>query len=81
LGTRTSSKLRLAVEEARIPSFSSFFPTEKPGASQGTMKALMPGGEREGGREGGGGGGGGGGAGGGGGRGGVGQGHKRDRET
>ena len=48
----TSWKIRLAVEEARMPSLSSLFPTETPGASRGTMKAEMPE-EGEGGMEGG----------------------------
>jgi len=51
LGTLTSSKVRVAVEEARMPSLSSFFPTVKPGVSRGTMKAEIPEGLKEGGRE------------------------------
>mmetsp|Transcript_15033 Transcript_15033/g.33619 ORF Transcript_15033/g.33619 Transcript_15033/m.33619 type:complete len:253 (+) Transcript_15033:752-1510(+) len=42
LGRRTSSMIRLPVEEARIPSLSSFLPTENPGLSVGTMKADSP---------------------------------------
>lgn len=42
LGIRQSSNIRLAVEEARIPSLSSFFPSESPGVGMGTRKALMP---------------------------------------
>jgi hypothetical protein len=34
--------MRLAVEEARMPSLSSFAPRLKPGVSVGTRKALMP---------------------------------------
>ena len=34
--------IKLAVDEARIPSLSSFAPSEKPGASVGTMKADIP---------------------------------------
>lgn len=42
LGMRQSSKMRLAVDEARIPSLSSFFPSVSPGVGMGTRKALMP---------------------------------------
>ena len=41
-GTRTSSSTSSVVDEARIPSLSSFFPTEKPGMSRSTMKAVIP---------------------------------------
>ena len=34
--------MTLEVEDARIPSLSSFFPKDNPGASLGTMNALMP---------------------------------------
>lgn len=42
LGIRQSSNIRLAVEEARIPSLSSFFPSDSPGVGMGTRNALMP---------------------------------------
>lgn len=42
LGMRQSSKMRLPVDEARMPSLSSFFPNESPGVGMGTRKALMP---------------------------------------
>lgn len=42
LGMRQSSKMRLAVDEARMPSLSSFFPSVSPGVGMGTRKALMP---------------------------------------
>lgn len=42
LGIRQSSKMRLAVDEARMPSLSSFFPSVSPGVGMGTRKALMP---------------------------------------
>lgn len=42
LGIRQSSKIRLAVEEARMPSLSSFFPSDSPGVGMGTRNALMP---------------------------------------
>mmetsp|Transcript_25736 Transcript_25736/g.75425 ORF Transcript_25736/g.75425 Transcript_25736/m.75425 type:complete len:208 (-) Transcript_25736:326-949(-) len=42
LGTRTLSRMRLAVDEPRMPSLSSLAPRLKPGASQGTRKALIP---------------------------------------
>lgn len=42
LGMRQSSKMRLAVDEARMPSLSSFFPSVRPGVGMGTRKALMP---------------------------------------
>lgn len=42
LGMRQSSKMRLAVEEALMPSLSSFLPSERPGHGMGTRKALMP---------------------------------------
>lgn len=42
LGMRQSSKMRLAVDEARMPSLSSFFPSVSPGVGMGTKKALMP---------------------------------------
>lgn len=42
LGIRQSSNIRLAVEEARIPSLSSFFPNDSPAVGMGTRNALMP---------------------------------------
>ena len=42
LGTRHPSMMRLAVEDALMPSLSSFFPRDIPGLSNGTMKALIP---------------------------------------
>lgn len=42
LGIRQSSNIRLAVEEARIPSLSSFFPSDSPAVGMGTRNALMP---------------------------------------
>lgn len=42
LGMRTFSIMRLAVEEARIPSLSSLAPRENPGRFVGTTKAEMP---------------------------------------
>mmetsp|Transcript_16380 Transcript_16380/g.42439 ORF Transcript_16380/g.42439 Transcript_16380/m.42439 type:complete len:221 (-) Transcript_16380:310-972(-) len=42
LGTRTFSRMRLAVEDARMPSLSSLAPKLKPGRSVGTMNALTP---------------------------------------
>lgn len=42
LGMRQSSKMMLPVDEARMPSLSSFFPNESPGVGMGTRKALMP---------------------------------------
>jgi hypothetical protein len=42
LGIRQSSKMRLAVEEARMPSLSSFLPSVSPGVGMGTRKALIP---------------------------------------
>lgn len=41
-GIWQSSKIKFAVEEARIPSLSSFFPSERPGDGISTKKALMP---------------------------------------
>ena len=41
-GMAASSKMMLLVEEARMPSFSSFLPRETPGVFMGTTKALMP---------------------------------------
>lgn len=41
LGMRQSSKIRYEVEDARMPSLSSFLPRLNPGASVGTMKALQ----------------------------------------
>jgi hypothetical protein len=40
--TRTLSKLTSHVEDALIPSFSSFFPIVTPTASASTMKAVIP---------------------------------------
>lgn len=42
LGMRQSSKMRLAVDEARMPSLSSFLPSVSPGVGMGTRKALIP---------------------------------------
>ena len=42
LGILTLSIMRFAVEDARMPSLSSFAPREKPGASVGTTNAEMP---------------------------------------
>lgn len=42
LGIRQSSNIRLAVEEARMPSLSSFFPRDSPAVGIGTRNALMP---------------------------------------
>lgn len=42
LGMRQSSKMRLAVDEPRMPSLSSFFPNVSPGVGMGTRKALIP---------------------------------------
>lgn len=42
LGMRQSSKMRLAVDEPRMPSLSSFFPSVSPGVGMGTRKAPMP---------------------------------------
>ena len=42
LGMTQSSMMTLEVEEARIPNFSSFLPKDNPGASRGTIKALIP---------------------------------------
>ena len=39
---RQSSKTSSLVAEARMPSLGSFLPRLNPGASAGTMKALMP---------------------------------------
>ena len=41
-GTRQLSMMRLPVDEARMPSLSSFLPRENPGASVGTKKADRP---------------------------------------
>ena len=41
-GTWQSSKSNSQVEDARIPSLSSFLPTLKPGESRSTKKAVMP---------------------------------------
>jgi len=40
--TRTFSKLTSQVEDALIPSFSSFFPMVIPSASASTMNAVIP---------------------------------------
>lgn len=37
-----SSMMTLEVEDARIPNLSSFLPKDNPGASLGTIKALIP---------------------------------------
>mmetsp|Transcript_1555 Transcript_1555/g.2199 ORF Transcript_1555/g.2199 Transcript_1555/m.2199 type:complete len:215 (+) Transcript_1555:234-878(+) len=42
LGIRTSSMIRLAVDEARMPSLSSLAPNENPGVSVGTINAEIP---------------------------------------
>lgn len=42
LGTLQPSMMRLAVEDALMPSLSSFFPKDMPGLSNGTIKALIP---------------------------------------
>ena len=39
---RQSSKITLLVDDALMPSLSSFLPNDSPGAPFGTMKALMP---------------------------------------
>lgn len=41
-GIRQSSRIRFAVDDARIPSLSSFFPSDRPGWGIGTRKALIP---------------------------------------
>lgn len=41
-GILQSSRIMLAVDEALIPSLSSFFPRESPGCGMGIRKALMP---------------------------------------
>lgn len=41
-GIRQSSKIKFAVDEALIPSLSSFFPSERPGDGISTKKALIP---------------------------------------
>lgn len=42
LGILQSSKIRLQVEVALIPSLSSFFPRDKPEMGLGTRNALIP---------------------------------------
>ena len=42
LGTRTSSRTRLTVDEPRIPSLFSSAPVDRPGESRSTMKAVLP---------------------------------------
>lgn len=42
LGIEQSSKMRLHVEEPRMPSLSSFLPNESPGVGLGTTKAEIP---------------------------------------
>ena len=42
LGTRQSSRINSQVEEARMPSLSSFLPTVNPGNSFSIIKAVMP---------------------------------------
>ena len=42
LGTRQSSRISSQVEEARIPSLSSFLPTWNPGNSRSTRNAVIP---------------------------------------
>lgn len=37
-----SSKIRLQVDEPRMPSLSSFFPSERPAVGLGTMNAEIP---------------------------------------
>lgn len=41
-GIRQSSRIRFAVDDALIPSLSSFFPRDRPGWGIGTRKALIP---------------------------------------
>ena len=41
-GTSTSSNDRASVEEARMPSLSSFFPLPNPFQSDSTRKAVIP---------------------------------------
>lgn len=41
-GTLQSSRIMLAVDEALMPSLSSFFPRESPGCGMGTRNALIP---------------------------------------
>ena len=41
-GTRQLSRVSSQVEEARMPSLSSFLPTAKPGVSRSTRKQVMP---------------------------------------
>lgn len=41
-GTLQSSRMMLAVDDALMPSLSSFFPRESPGCGMGTRKALIP---------------------------------------
>lgn len=41
-GILQPSMMRFAVDEARMPSLSSFFPRDMPGLSNGTMNALIP---------------------------------------
>ena len=41
-GTRTLSRISSAVDDARMPSLSSFLPTVKPGCPRSTTKAVMP---------------------------------------
>ena len=42
LGMTQSSKIRYAVEDARMPSLSSLTPSDNPGVGMGTRKALIP---------------------------------------
>lgn len=41
-GILQSSRMRLAVEVALMPSLSSFFPRDRPGWGMGTRNALIP---------------------------------------
>ena len=41
-GTRQPSRISSQVDEARMPSLSSFLPTWKPGKARSTRKAVMP---------------------------------------
>lgn len=41
-GILQSSRMMLAVDEALMPSLSSFFPRESPGCGMGMRKALIP---------------------------------------